>query len=213
MTTEALIATLAADAPTGPGLRLRLWRWLLPGLPVAGLAMIGALALSLGLRDGLWAVLASPVLGKALLPLAIAAAALLAALRLSRPLAPAPGSTLPALLALLVVALLAVTLAQTPPSGWLAAATGPSIPVCLLTIPLLALLPMAVLLAALRQGASLDPARTGRMAGLAAGGLAAAVYALHCPEDSPLFFVIWYGLGVVIAGEIGRRAGARALRW
>lgn len=213
MTTEALIAALATDAPAGPGLRARLRRWLLPGLPLAGLAMIGALALSLGLRDGLGGVLASPVLGKTLLPLAVAVVALLVALRQSRPLAPPPGSALPAVLALLVAGLLALALALTPPSGWLAAAVGPSIPVCLLTIPLLALLPTAVLLGALRQGASLDPARTGRMAGLAAGGLAAAVYSLHCPEDNPLFFVVWYGLGVLIAGEIGRLAGTRALRW
>ncbi len=43
--------------------------------------------------------------------------------------------------------------------------------------------------------------------------MAAAVYSLHCPEDSPLFFLLWYGLGIVIAGAAGARLGSRVLRW
>ena len=75
------------------------------------------------------------------------------------------------------------------------------------------LLGLAVALAVLRDGASAAPRRSGAMAGLAAGGFAAAVYALHCPEDAPQFFLVWYSLGIAILVAAGAAAGARLLRW
>jgi hypothetical protein len=49
--------------------------------------------------------------------------------------------------------------------------------------------------------------------GLAAGGLAAAIYALFCDQDSPLFVATWYVLGVLIVTAIGAAIGSRLLRW
>ena len=54
---------------------------------------------------------------------------------------------------------------------------------------------------------------TGAVAGLAAGGLAATIYCLHCPEASPLFVLTWYTLGMALAGLAGALAGERLLRW
>jgi hypothetical protein len=43
--------------------------------------------------------------------------------------------------------------------------------------------------------------------------MAAAGYALVCTEDSRLFFVTWYGLGIVLGGALGAAAGIQVLRW
>jgi hypothetical protein len=91
--------------------------------------------------------------------------------------------------------------------------TGKTITACLLSIPLLALPILGALLLALRHGAVLAPIRAGAVAGLAAGGLATAVYALHCIEDSPLFYATWYSLGILIVAALGALLGSRLLRW
>jgi hypothetical protein len=68
-------------------------------------------------------------------------------------------------------------------------------------------------IAALRNGAPLDPSLSGAIAGLAASSIAAAFYAMNCFDDSPLFVITWYPLaifGVVLAGYF---AGARYLQW
>jgi hypothetical protein len=51
------------------------------------------------------------------------------------------------------------------------------------------------------------------MAGLLAGGLAAALYAAHCPDDSPLFVAVWYTLALGIVVGVGAVAGRAVLRW
>ena len=53
----------------------------------------------------------------------------------------------------------------------------------------------------------------GRLAGLASGGLATAIYALHCTEDNPLFFVTWYGLAILLMAGVGALCGRWVLRW
>ena len=68
-------------------------------------------------------------------------------------------------------------------------------------------------LIALRQGAPTRPTLTGVVAGLFAGGVAAAIYAAHCPDDSPLFVALWYSLGIAIVALVGGLAGRLALRW
>jgi hypothetical protein len=53
----------------------------------------------------------------------------------------------------------------------------------------------------------------GALAGLAAGGFAAAVYCLHCPESGAPFVAIWYTLGMLIPCALGALVGPRLLRW
>ncbi|NJL07877.1 MAG: DUF1109 domain-containing protein, partial [Methylacidiphilales bacterium] len=56
-------------------------------------------------------------------------------------------------------------------------------------------------------------ARAGAVAGLAAGALAATLYAAHCPDDSPLFVASWYGLSIAFVTVAGAALGVRLLRW
>lgn len=58
-------------------------------------------------------------------------------------------------------------------------------------------LPMAALCALLlSRGAPTRPVEAARMAGLAAGGWAAAVFALACPVDDPLYTLTWFTVSV-----------------
>ena len=47
------------------------------------------------------------------------------------------------------------------------------------------------------------PGKAGAVAGLAASGIAATIYAWHCPDDSPLFLATWYSIGI-LDGDDGR---------
>jgi hypothetical protein len=53
----------------------------------------------------------------------------------------------------------------------------------------------------------------GAAAGFAAGAIAAAIYAWHCPDDSPLFLATWYTIGIAIVTGAGALLGRRWLRW
>jgi len=65
----------------------------------------------------------------------------------------------------------------------------------------------------LRFGAPSRPGLAGTVAGLLAGAIGAALYATHCPDDSPLFVATWYGLGLAIVTAAGAAIGTRLLRW
>lgn len=211
MTTEDLIRRLAAEprpaAPVGRTLAV----WLAPAL----LAALAAMALGWGVRpDAVRALGAPVVMAKLGLPVIVAAAAILGALRLARPEGRLGGSAAALTLAgLAAMALWGVGLAATPPEDWGAALRGSTLAYCLLSIPVLAVLPSLALLAALRRGASLAPALSGALAGLGGGAAAAAVYALHCTEDHPLFFVTWYGAAMLLCMAAGALMGRHWLRW
>ncbi|MEO8315782.1 MAG: NrsF family protein [Pseudomonadota bacterium] len=51
-----------------------------------------------------------------------------------------------------------------------------------------------------------------RMIPLLAGAVGAALYALHCTDDSPLFVATWYSLAILAMTGAGAIAGARWLR-
>ncbi|MHA6687538.1 NrsF family protein [Mesorhizobium sp. A556] len=87
-----------------------------------------------------------------------------------------------------------------------------SIP-CMTLIPLMAIGPLAVILAALRYGAPTRPRLAGAVAGLLAGGIAATLYAAHCPDDSPFFVATWYTLAIAMLALLGAWVGGRVLRW
>ena len=84
---------------------------------------------------------------------------------------------------------------------------------CLTMIPLLSIAPLAALLFAMRAGAPQNPWIAGALAGAAAAGVAATLYAANCPDDSPLFVASWYPLATMIVAAIGALAGGRLLRW
>lgn len=113
----------------------------------------------------------------------------------------------------LVAILAGAALASTPATGTYALIFGSSWQLCLLSVSLLSVPVYGVLALAFRRLTPTDLKLTGLLAGLAAGSTAALVYALHCPETSPAFLLIWYGLGITIAGLAGRAAGPLLLRW
>lgn len=61
--------------------------------------------------------------------------------------------------------------------------------------------------------ASPKPTLLGFLAGLSAGTLAAAAYALHCDRDFALYIAIYYLLPVLSLGLFGGFLGHRYLRW
>lgn len=107
----------------------------------------------------------------------------------------------------------AVELATTSPTTWQARLLGVSWWRCMSFIGVLSLAPMACYLLALRNGAPTSPRLAGMAAGLGASGIAAALYAIHCTDDSPLFVAVWYGLSIAAAVGLGVSAGSRLLRW
>lgn len=213
MNTDDLIAELALAA--GPVDRTALPRRALGGLGL-GLAVSSVLfALFYGPRPELAAELADPVIAaKTVLPLILGLLALPLTLAASRPAAKAAaGLRAIWLVPVAVAALVVFGYATTTPGARLAAFIGHSIPVCLPSIPLLSAPVGLLLIRALRSGAPVRPAWAGALAGLTAAGFGTAIYSLFCTENSPLFYGVWYPLGVLIAMGLGAAAGARLLRW
>ena len=66
---------------------------------------------------------------------------------------------------------------------------------------------------ALRDSAPTRPALAGAAAGLTAGGIGAAAYALYCPEMAAPFVGIWYLLGMLIPATLGALLGPLLLKW
>ena len=211
MRTDDLIAALGADAASVRLIAPRVLVW-----GGTGLLLSAGVALSLlGIRSDLTSALGDPVtLMKWVLPILLAVAGMRAGLRLSQPQrAQLPALWIAGAVAAFGGALLAMAWFGTAPGQRWTEMRGNSLFVCLPSITLIALLPLGAILYCLRDGATTRPGLSGAMAGLAAGGVAAATYAFHCNEDAPLFFVTWYGVGILFVTGLGALAGRRLLRW
>jgi hypothetical protein len=209
--TEEFIKALASDRVQAPAPGRVLARDLACG---GAVAFVGFL-LGLGLRPDLANALASPrFVLKPVLTLILFIAAVAVLLRLARPGADFHRRSRGLLVApLILLVAVVVELVRQPQAQWAAYAVGTNRFWCLTMIPLLALVPLACTLHALRQAAPTRPRITGAVAGLAAGALAATFYALHCPDDSPLFVAIWYVLALGVVTAVGALGGSRLLRW
>lgn len=206
--TEDVIRDLAA-APAPPRFA--------PAVVVGGMAglMAGALGLYFavfGLRPDLGAAWAlSSVQAKSILPALLSLAAIWLAMSSARPegrvvLWPL---AVPVVLALALV-IFRIAAADVPLA---AEAVGQTAFACLASIATVSALPLALGIGLLRRAAPTRPVLTGALLGVATGAGVAAGYALHCTEDSPLFFVSWYGLAIVMIGGSGAWLGHRFLRW
>lgn len=211
MKTGELINALFEDrvTPLAPGRALTLA--LIPGAVIAVCLFLAVL----GLRPHFLALLAEPrFLFKLIVCDLLAALSGLLVLRLVRPAAAVRGALMllavaPALLALGV----GVELIVVPAAQWGQRLVGSNSMVCLRSIPFLGLAPLIATLIALRNGAPENPALAGAGAGLFAGAIGAALYATHCPDDSPLFVAVWYPLAIAMLTGLGAVLGARLLRW
>lgn len=96
---------------------------------------------------------------------------------------------------------------------WWSLLSDPAGPVCFMTILAVGILPLAVLLVALRKTAPGSPALAGLAAGTLAAGLAACAYALHCTADTVGVASVWYPASVVAIALLGGLAGWRWLAW
>ena len=145
---------------------------------------------------------------------ALAFPSLLLLFRLARPDA-RPGALALWLVAplILLAAAVGVELTVVPSSEWLARLVGENWMYCSTMIPMMAAPILAALIVAMRAGAPQRPAWTGALAGAASAGLAALLYASHCPDDSPLFVATWYPLATLICVAAGALAGRRFLAW
>lgn len=212
MKTDELIEALVADLPR------RVWA---PGrvLLLATLASVVAATLifiaTIGVRPDLSAALTSPrFLFKFAVTVTVAASAF-ALVR--RSFYPDTSSHLPFPLLLTGPALLALgvgaELWSLDPAGWGMAATGKNWFLCLTVIPALGLIPLGLLIAALRQGAPSQPGLAGLCAGVLAGGIAATLYAANCTDDSPLFVATWYPIAIGTLALLGGALGHWFARW
>lgn len=213
MKTDELIAVLASDAgPVAP----RIWRQRYALALFAGL--LGALLLMvllLGVRPDIADAVRLPMFWvKLAFPAVLAAVTLLAAVRLSH-----PGMALGRVGSALAAPVLAIWLLAGL-SLWGAAAEdrgmliwGETWSACLVNVPLLSVPAFIGLLWVMKTLAPVRPALAGAAAGLLAGALSAAVYALHCPELAAPFIGLWYTLGMLIPAAFGAAIGARLLRW
>jgi hypothetical protein len=192
--TDDLIASLAADAAPVTPIR--------PG-PVLGLFLLAAAALFAlcmmtgDARPDMAQAMGHPMfwwkMGAFALPATAASVGVALALRPEAEL----GHVWRTIAALSLVALLAgVALSPGAGAGYLARIWRPEAWNCLKSVLGMGL-PMAALFAfALSRGAPTRPMEAARMAGLAAGSWAAAVFALACPVDDPLYTLVWFTISV-----------------
>ncbi|MDB5440612.1 MAG: hypothetical protein JWM33_3039 [Caulobacteraceae bacterium] len=213
MRTDDLIALLSADdRPVPAGAPTR--RLGLAALAGGGLALL-MVVFWLGLRPDLPQAVGGGFFWiKAAYTGSLAIVFGWASLKLSRPeAAPAlPWRLGAAILLVFVGAGLAQAQSMDTPER-LAALRGVSWTVCARNILILGAPLTLMTLAALRSLAPTKPTTAGLAAGLFAGGLAATLYGLHCPEATFVFVALWYSLGMALCGALGALVGRWWLRW
>lgn len=211
MKTETLIRALAADAAR-------------PVIAIEGsirTALLAGTAGSLALftlllrprADFVVALLGFELPMKLAFVACLAFAAVRALDAVARPIPRRPALRSFAFAALVLLLAVLVELVSAPSATWLQRLGGRNVLHCLALIPLLSVLPGFFLMMALRRGAPARPGLAGAIAGLAAGGLGACLYALSCPEDSPLFVASWYSLAIAAVTAACFLVGRRWLRW
>lgn len=153
------------------------------------LAKIGLLA---ALLWGLW-----PLMRRAAGPIKVKARDL-------RPLA---------FVSLVWVAMVGCEAVLIPPVEWQRVMIGENGTFCLTSIPLIGTPVLVAMLATLRTAAPERAIISGALAGFFSAAVAGLVYAVHCPDDSPFFVVVWYGAATIILILCGALSGRVLLRW
>lgn len=212
MKTDDLIKAIAADAAASmPSVGARMAAALAVGGSMAALLFV----LTLGVRpDILHALHTWRFDTKLFITLLTFAGALWATARLIRPDSDGRLTFVALLLPLLALAIaMGWELMLSPVATWSTLAVGSNSRLCVVSIIVMSIAPLAALLIALRAGAPRSPGMAGAGAGLVAGGLAATLYAIHCPDDSPMFVTLWYIPAILTITLMGAWAGRRVLRW
>jgi hypothetical protein len=176
---------------------------------------LGFTLVALGIRADLTTTRAAVfLLLKVAFALAVVGVAIRYLTRLARPGAERGISPLSIVLPFAAIALFgAISLGSAPSAHWNRMIIGDEWLECLLSIPIIAIVPFAVTIFAVRRAAPTNLVRAGAVAGLLAGGVSAMAYALHCTDDSLPFVAIWYGGTIVLCTLAGAALGPRLLRW
>jgi hypothetical protein len=212
METEQLIRTLAADSmhrarPVGYVLALAL-------LAAAPLSLAMFLS-GLGVRPDVMTAMHNPFFDlKFVVTLALAVAAIVVSLHLSRPEVSLKGWWWLLLIPVGILAAgIAIEMMMPQRLPMIVRLVGSNSRICLTAIPLMSLPLLAGALLALRHGATTRPAAAGAIAGLLSAGLAATLYASHCTDDSPLFVATWYPIATALVAAVGALVGSKVLRF
>jgi len=213
MKTDDLVAMLSANVePVERGL---VGRAISIAVTAGAVIALGLMLVGLGVRADLTTTHAVVfLLLKVVFALLVVGVAVRYLARLARPGAPQGISPFTIAVPFAAIALLgAISLVGEPSSHWNRMILGDEWLECLLSIPIIAIVPFAVTIFAVRRGAPTNLVRAGAVAGLVAGGISAMAYALHCTVDSLPFVAVWYGGTIVLCTLAGAALGPRLLRW
>ena len=213
MKTDELVALLATGAVAVDGHSVA--RRYATALVVGALAAVSMMVIVLGVRGDIVEAMKLPMFWvKLAFPATLGAAGLHAAIRLSRPGGRVGGVAGVLLVPAIAFWILAVcVLLATPSTERVGLIFGSTWKSCLIEVPKLAVPLFIAALWAMRGLAPTRLALAGAAAGLLAGGFAAAIYALHCPEMEAPFIGIWYSAGMLIPAFFGALIGPIVLRW
>lgn len=210
MKTEYLIHALVADGAR-PVIPIR--RTLLRAFGVAVVLALLSLFIRHPRADIAQAFSTTPFVFKVAVLLSVASTSVVLLLDTAGPASAPRRRWLLMLAPLLLAAAILWELVTVPSPMWPAHLIGHNAARCLALVPLISAAPLACLLFALRSGAPARPGLAGATAGLLAGGIAATVYAVTCPDDSPLFIAAWYSTAIAIVTGVSAFIGGRLLRW
>jgi len=213
MRTDDLIAMLSTNVEVVD--RRQVLRTLAGAVAIGALVALGAGLIALGGRTD---VENNEALGfiviKLILATTVTALAFFYLIGSARPGSSRLGSVALVLLPFAgIVGLALINLVNAPVVRWQMVLMGDDWIECLLSIPIIAVVPFAVVVWATRQAAPTHLRRAGALAGLVAGGLSAAGYALHCTADSLPFVAVWYSGTIMLCMLAGAVLGPRLLRW
>jgi hypothetical protein len=213
MTTDQLITLLAADLK--PVDLRRTLRAVIVALVIGTAAAFGVMLLIFGIQPEMPGVRNPEFLViKLLFAFAIVVTGTIFLPRLARPAAHMPSSFALIFIPFAAIAAAAVVvLGSAHFSTWTGMILGKDWLTCLLSIPLLAVLPFTALIWALSIGAPTDRTRAGEIAGLVAGGLGALACAFPCADGPLPSIALWYGLPITICASFGAKLGPGLLRW
>ena len=213
MKTDDLVALLS----TNPELvdRSSVVRTLCVALAVGTIVALGIMLVGLGVRTDLMTARALTfLLLKLAFTVGIVGVASMYLTRLARPGGERKTSAVLVAIPFGAIAVLSViSLGFAPSSHWDKMIVGDQWLECLLSIPIIAIVPFAATIFAVRRAAPTNLVRAGAVAGLIAGGVSAMAYALHCTDDSLPFVAVWYGGTIVLCTLAGAALGPRLLRW
>ena len=213
MKTDELIRVLSTNVE--PVDRRQVVREIATAVLIGAAVTVGAALVVSGIRADLYDARALAfLLLKLAFTVGIVVSGTIYLIRLARPGGEARARIVWATWPFIGIALLAtLSLAAAPLWHWYNMTMGDRWLECLLSIPLIATVPFAVVIWVMRRMAPTDLARAGAVAGLVAGGISAAGYALHCTDDSLPFIALWYGGAIALCTLAGAALGPRLLRW